>query len=554
MKKLLAYLLVLVLVVGVFAGCTNNTDVPANENEEEGNQEIEKTEVEKEEMVLTFNLGDDVRTLDPALNSALNAGNVILNMYEGLMRLDEKEKAIPGIAKDVKISDDGLKYTFYLRDAKWSDGKDVTAYDFEYAWKRALSPETASEYAFQLYYIKNGEKYHKGEIDAEEVGVKALDDKTFEVELENPTSYFLELTAFYTYFPVRKDIVEKDPEGWAINPETAISNGPFKLDEYSRGDKIVLVKNENYYDAERVKLDKINMVMLPDGATALTAYENDEVHILDDIPAQETARISAESDEYQIRPYLANYYYVINIHKEPMDDIRVRKALSLAIDRKAITTSILKGGQKPATGFVPPGLNDANGNDFRETAGDYYIDPNKAQIEEAKALLAEAGYPDGKGFPKIEFLYNTSEGHKAIAEAVQEMWKDNLGIDIELQNQEWAVFQNTLVEGNFTIGKANWFGDYVDPMTFLDLWTSDAGKNLAKWKNEEYDKLIEKAKKTTGEERYNAMYEAEKLLMEDVVVIPLYYYIDDLMVKDYVKGVKKSMLGYFYFDETYIEK
>ena len=540
-KKSIALLLVAALVLTGLAGCGPKQpaagETPA-----------------AEPMVLRYNLGDDVKTLDPQLNSVINAGIVQVNTFEGLMRLDKNDKAIPGMAEKYEISEDGLTYTFHLRDAQWSDGQPVKAQDFEYAWKRALDPNTASEYAFQLYYLKNGQKANEGLVNIEEVGVKAKDDKTLEVTLESPTPYFLELTAFFTLFPVRKDMVEKDPDTWSMKPETFIGNGPFKMESYTIGDRIILVKNENYYDKDRVKLDKIEMLMVNEASTALTAYESGDIDYVDDVPTQEIERLKASEPGFVVAPSLATYFYAFQTQKAPVNDVRVRKALALAIDRKAITEKILRGGEMAATGFVPPGLYDAEGKDFRSVGGDYGIDPNTAKIEEAKALLAEAGYPDGKGFPELEVMYNTSETHKAIAEAIQEMWKKNLGINVRLANQEWAVFQQTRTEGNFVVARSSWFGDYADPMTFLDLWTSYSGKNNAKWKNETFDKLIEDAKNTSGQERFKLLYDAEKTMMEDMILMPIYYYVDIALIKDYVKNTRKSILGYIYFDEAYIEK
>ncbi|MTI54435.1 peptide ABC transporter substrate-binding protein [Geosporobacter ferrireducens] len=540
-KKSLALLLVLALVLGTLAGC--GPKQPAAEETPAA-----------EPMVLRYNLGDDVKTLDPQLNSVINAGIIQVNTFEGLMRLDKNDKAIPGMAEKYEISADGLTYTFHLRDAQWSDGQPVKAQDFEYAWKRGLDPNTASEYAFQLYYLKNGQKANEGELSIEEVGVKAKDDKTLEVILESPTPYFLELTAFFTLFPVRKDMVEKDPETWSMKPETFIGNGPFKMESYTMGDRIILVKNENYYDKGRVKLDKIEMLMIGEASTGLTAFESGDIDYIDDVPTQEIERLKASEPAFSVAPSLATYFYAFQTEKAAVNDPKVRKALSLAIDRKAITEKILRGGEMPAAGFVPPGLFDAEGKDFRAVGGDYGIDVNAASIDEAKALLTEAGYPDGKGFPELEVMYNTSETHKAIAEAIQEMWKKNLNINVKLANQEWAVFQQTRTEGNFVVARSSWFGDYADPMTFLDLWTSYSGKNNAKWKNAEFDKLIEGAKSTSGQERFNLLYEAEKLMMEDMILMPIYYYVDISLIKDYVKNTRKSILGYIYFDEAYIEK
>ena len=540
-KKSLVLLLVLALVLGTLAGCGPK-------------QPVTEEAPAAEPMVLRYNLQDDVKTLDPQLNSVINAGIVQVNTFEGLMRLDKNDKAIPGMAEKYEISADGLIYTFHLRDAQWSDGQPVKAQDFEYAWKRGLDPNTASEYAFQLYYLKNGQKANEGEVTIEEVGVKAKDDKTLEVTLDSPTPYFLELTAFFTLFPVRKDMVEKDPETWSMKPETFIGNGPFKMESYTMGDRIVLVKNENYYDKGRVKLDKIEMLMIGEASTGLTAFESGDIDYIDDVPTQEIERLKTSEPAFKVAPSLATYFYAFQTQKEPVNDPKVRKALALAIDRKAITEKILRGGEMPAAGFVPPGLYDAEGKDFREVGGNYGIDVTTAKIDEAKALLAEAGYPDGKGFPELEVMYNTSETHKAIAEAVQEMWKKNLNINVRLANQEWAVFQQTRTEGNFVVARSSWFGDYADPMTFLDLWTSYSGKNNAKWENAEFDKAIEGAKSTSGQERFNLLYDAERIMMEDMILMPIYYYVDISLIKDYVKNTRKSILGYIYFDEAYIEK
>ncbi len=529
-------------------------------------QAEEPAPAEDKEMVLRWNLGSDPKTIDPQLNSASDGGHIINNTFEGLMR-EVNGKLQPAMAESYEVSDDGLTYTFKLRDAKWSDGKPVTAHDFEYAWKRALNPETGSEYAFQMFYIKGGQEYFEGKGKVEDVAVKALDDKTLEVTLNAPTPYFLNLTSFYTYMPARKDVVEKDPEGWAKNPELAVSNGPFKLAEYSTGDKIVLVKNENYWNVDAVKLDKIVASMIVDQSTQLTAYESGELDAIDEVPTQEIPRLLAEEPTFQILPLLGTYYYIFNVDKEPTNDVRVRKALALAIDRKAITEQVTKRGETPATGYVPPTLKLSNGKEFREVAGDYGIDPNKAQVEEARKLLAEAGYPNGEGFPTLELVYNTSENHKAIAEAIQEMWKQNLGINVTLTNQEWAVFQDTRHQGNFSIARAGWLADYADPMTFLDMWTSYSGNNDAQWRwqkygndtklnpsNKRFEELIEKAKTVTGEERDSALLEAEKIMMDEMIVMPIYYYTDPTLVKEYVKDWEKTPLGHWYFGNAYIEK
>lgn len=537
MKRLFSLILALMLVVMSLAGCGSKT--------EEGAATPEK-------MVLRHNLNADPETIDPALNAAVDGATVLVNTFEGLMRLDEQDKAIPGMAEKYEISEDGLTYTFHIRDAKWSDGEPVKASDFEYAWKRALNPATAADYAYMLYYIKNGEKYGANEASADDVAVKALDDKTLEVVLEYPTDYFLELTAFPTYFPVRKDTVEANGEQWALNPETHLSNGPFKVVEWSHNDVMRLAKNENYYDAQRVKLDEVEFYFITEQSTSLTTFESDGVDVLEDVPTAEIKRLKAETEEFKILPELGTYFYVFNVNKKPMDDINVRKALTLAIDRRAIVEVVTQAEQTPATGFVPPNILMPDGKDFRETVGDYYI-KETAQIEEAQKLLAEAGYPNGEGFPEVTLIYNTSENHKKVAEAIVEMWNQNLNIQIQLANQEWKVFQENRDQGNFVIARHGWLGDYVNPMTFLDMWISASGNNNAHWKNMEYDKLINEAKSSADQNaRFEKMIAAEKLMMDDVITCPIYYYTRPAMIKDKAKGIKRSVLGFWYYDEAYI--
>lgn len=544
MKRFLALMLVLVLVVSAFVGCSKPA---AGEASAETSGEATEVTNAAAEQVLNWNLGAEPKTLDPQLNSAADGGHVINNTFEGLFRHSGSE-IVPAIADSYEISEDGLVYTFKLKETLWSDGQPLTAKDFEYAWKRALDPVTASEYSFQMYYIKGGQEYFEGTGTREDVGVVAIDDYTLQVTLVGPTPYFLDLLTFYTYMPVRQDVVEANPEGaWAIDPSKVVSNGPFVLTEYSQGSNLVLEKNANYWNAESVKLTKIIAHMIVDESTQLTAYESGELDIIDTMPTAEIPRLAAEDPTFTIAPQLGTYYYIFNVNNEIVKDVRVRKALTLAIDRKSIVENVTKAGQIPATGFVPMGLYDADGNDFRMTAGDYGIDPNAASVDEAKALLAEAGYPEGAGFPTIEILYNTSEGHKAIAEAIQEMWKKNLGIDVTIANQDWAVFQDSRHQGNFVVSRAGWLGDYADPMTFLDLWTSYSGNNDSQWKSPEFDALIEKSKTTTGKERFDALYAAEKMIMDEMISLPIYYYTDPFMVKPTVSGWEKTTLGHWYF-------
>lgn len=536
MKRILALTLTAVLGMSLLAGCSS---------QEAGGSDVPQKVV--------HNLAADPASIDPALNEAVDGAQVLYNAFEGLTRTDESEQAISGIAETWDISEDGLTYTFHLRDSKWSDGQPLVAGDFEYAWKRALDPKTAAGYAYQLYYILNGQKANAGEASLDEVGVKAIDDKTLEVKLEAPTPYFLLLTALPCYFPVRQDIVEADPEGWALNSETYISNGPFKLAEWTHNDVLRMVKNENYYDAANVKLDEIEYVMIVEGSTAFSAFQSGEIDYTENVPADQIAELQSAGDaNFNIFPYIGTYFYCFNMNAELMKDVKIREALSLAIDREAIVTNVTKGGQKPANGFVAEGIATSTGDSFRTLAGDYGV-PVKADIEKAKALLAEAGYPDGAGFPELEILYNTNEQHKAIAEAVQEMWKQNLGINVTLRNEEWKVFQENRKNGNYTVARHGWIGDFADPMTFLEMWITGAGVNDAKYANPEYDKLINDSKSASGEERDKILKEAEALLAKDLPVMPIYYYTNPAMMRTNIKNAPKSALGQVYYRNAYVE-
>lgn len=540
LTKLGAIALTLAMSLSLFAGC--------------GKKEA------KGEQAIKFNINSEPKSIDPALNNGVNGGTILVNAFEGLTSLDEKNQAVPGVAEKWEASEDGLKYTFHLRkDAKWSDGKPVKAQDFEYAWKRALKPETAAEYAYQMYYLKNGENYNKGKAKIDEVGVKATDDYTLEVTLENPTAYFLALLAFPTYAPVREDVVSKDPQGWARKSETYISNGPFKMKEWKPKDTITFVKNDQYWNKDSIKLDRIDYKMIENESSALAAFKAGQLDYIKQPPAQETPKLLKDGVA-KIYPNLGTYFYCLNISDnaekvnaeaaKALKDPKVRKALTLAIDRKQIVENVTKGGQIPATSYVPVGVPKADGTEFKDK--DYF--KAEGDVQGAKKLLAEAGYPEGKGFPKIELLYNTNENHQNIAQAVQDMWRKNLGINIELKNQEWKVFQKSRTDKNYQMARHGWLGDYVDPMTFLDMWVTGAGNNDAGYSNAEYDKLVKAAMaESDAVKRMELLRKAEDILMEDMPIIPIYYYTEVVCLNKNVKEIRQTPLGFYYFDKAYIE-
>ena len=514
----------------------------------ESNETIENSKT------LYWNLVSEPETLDPQLNRTLDSGSVINHMFEGLFRNFEG-KLIPAIATSYTVSSDQLTYTFKLRPANWSDGSALSAHDFEFAWKRALNPETASPYAYQLYYIKGGEAYHKGEGKASEVMVQALDDYTLEVVLESPTPYFLNLLSSFTFMPTKQSIVMSYPNGeWAHSPELSVSNGPYLLKSYTRGQNIILEKNPEYWNINAIKIDQISASFIIDETTQLTAFENNEVDIIDAIPLQEIPRLLMESNNLFTLPSLGTYFFLFNTQTEPFDNADVRLALSISIDRKAIVDLVSKGGEIPAYSMTPPGFYMNDGEDFNALFKDHPIDPSKANILEAQRLLAKAGYPDGKHFPEVEILFNTSESHKLLAEAIQQMWQDNLNIKVKLVSQEFAVFQENKSMGNFAIARGNWFADYPDPMTMLDIWTSNSKINTTGWKNSNYDQLIHLAKKSTGQQRIDLMLDAQRLLMKEAPILPLYYYSDLALISDRVVNWEKSCMGVWYFGNADIKE
>ena len=542
LKKILAMTLLTALVGSTFLGCGSTENTVSSGNVEQK---------------IVYNIDENPKTIDPQLNSAVDGSKVIRNTFEGLMREIENGEVENGIAEGYEVSEDGLVYTFHIRDnAKWSDGEDVTAKDFEYAWKRALNPNTAAEYAYQLFYIKNGEAYNKGEASADDVGIKVVDNKTIEVTLESAVPYFVSLLAMPVYYPVRQDIIEENGDKWALSPETYVSNGPFKMTEWSEKESMTFIKNENYWDADNVKLETLVFRLIDDQTTTLSAFKNGELDIMEQPPTTEIQSLIDEGVA-KVYPYLGTYFYMVNVSGkglsseavDALQDVRVRKALSLAIDRNLITEKVSMGGEIPATSYVPEGVKDTQGNTFHK---DY--SSVTTNIEEAKKLLEEAGYPNGQGFPTITFTYNTASNNQMIAQAIQDMWKTNLGINVELKNEEWAVFQTTRNNFQYEVCRHGWIGDYNDPMTFLDMWVTASGQNNAGYSNEEYDSLIAQAKsEQDGEKRTELLRKAEDILMDDMAIIPIYYYTNIVCANDNVKGYVKSPLGSMLFRQAYVE-
>ncbi|SFS80328.1 peptide ABC transporter substrate-binding protein [Paenibacillus sp. BC26] len=511
-----------------------------------------------------MNLTSEPPSLDVAQAQDQVSFTVLSGLFEGLTRMDKDGNIVPGVAEKWDISEDGKKYTFHLRDnAKWSNGDPVTAGDFEYSWKRTLDPNLnpPAPYAYQLYYIKNAQNHNIKEdnpdhiADAAQVGVKALDDKTLEVQLENPTPYFLNITAFFTSFPVHKSA--KDNANWAAEAKDYISNGPFKLASWKHGDSIELVPNDNYWAKDEIKLSSVKFSMVKDANTELNMYKTGQLDWAGaptgSIPPEQLDKFRKENNkELSVKGIASTYYYNFNNQKKPFNNVKVRKALSMAVDRQAIVDNVTKAGQVPAYGFVSTGIHGVSGEYRSEVKDDYF----KEDVTEAKKLLAEGLAEEGMtSMPEFSLAFN--EGlHKNVAEAIADMWKTNLGITVKLELQEWKVFLKNRQSLNYDVARAGWGADYNDPMTFIDMFTSKGGNNDIGFASPEYDALVKEAYSTNDQQkRVDAMAKAEKLLIGDnQALMPLYYYSSAQLVKPYVKNAIVDYSGNVDYTRISIEK
>lgn len=498
---------------------------------------------ERDPRVFQRSLGEP-EYLDPGLISESEGGVIAHDTFEGLYQYGPTHREwVPGVAKSHEVSPDGRTWTFKLRaDSKWSDGTPVTAKDFEWSWKRVLDPKTASRYAGILWVIEGAKDYNQNPDDAKAealrnaVGVRALDDHTLQVELVAPTPYFLQLTAFYTYAPVPRHVIEKHGDKWA-RPENIVSNGPWKVIEWTSQQQIVATANPHYWDKASLPFDKIVYRITQESGPAHNMYLGNELDYLDSkIPPSMLTKYSRERfPDMKTTPYLGVYFYMYNVEKPPFDDVRVRRALNLAIDKSKIGKFVVKGGQAPAANIVHPGLEEMG---YDVPQGPEF-DPEKA-----KALLTEAGYADPKTFPRFQISYNTLEGHKLVAEYIQQQWKKNLGIECDLDNMEWKVLLKKQHDRDFAVSRSAWIGDYIDPMTFLDLWEGDNPNNRTNWANPKYDGLIAAARtEADPDKRLDLLRQAEEIFLEDVPAFGIYFYVKQDLVKPWVEGYQPHLQG-----------
>ena len=501
-----------------------------------------ETDNAAEQGILLMGNGSEPKGLDPHLVTGVPENHIISALVEGLIAYhptDDLEPA-PGMAESWESNEDYTQWTFTIRDdANWTNGDPVLASDFVYSWQRALSPALGGEYAPMLYVIDGAEAFHAGETDDfSTVGVKALDDKTLQVNLKGATPYFLNMLKHYSFFPVNPRAVEEfggmtdRQSGWSTL-ENYVGNGPFKLKSWVTNQLIEVERNPDYWDTETVQLNGIRFFPIENAATEESMYRNGRLHLTSTVPADKIPSLQeSKPDELKIEPYLGSYFYRLNVTREPMDNPLVRRALAVSIDKQLLVDKVTKGGQYAASGFVPAGIPGYEPSDAVQ------FDPELGQ-----QLLAEAGYPGGEGFPTTEILINTSEGHRKIAEAIQAMWKQNLGIDVGIYNQEWKVYLDSQSALDYDISRAGWIGDYVHPSTFLDMFTTGNGNNDTGWANPEYDRLIASAQTAANEEqRLQLLSEAEALLLTDLPIVPIYWYTRVYMKDPRVLGWEPKVL------------
>ena len=520
----------------------------------------------------TVQLGPNPETLDPALNAAVDGGNTLITIEEPLLIIDENNEVQPGQAESYEVSDDGLTWTFHMRDGlKWSDGSDLTAADFEYSFKRLASPDTAAPYAETVVGMIDGYQDAIGNPDEDgntttdpdwdALNVRASEDgKTLTVQLSYPCSYFDKLASFVATSPVQQATVEANGDAWCTEPDTYVCNGPYMITEWTPSERIVLSKNPYYvggWDSSKIVSDTITLLLLEDSSASYAAYNSGEAQLVKDVPTDEIPSLTRAEDggDFYLDEIMGTYYISLNDQEEPFTDVRVRKALSLAIDRDYVANTIMQGIYTPAAALVGPGIVDENGY-FMDNAngGEPYIsDDYEANLEEAKSLLAEAGYPDGEGFPTITYSANDAGYHIPVAEYLQQAWGE-LGITMNIDKVEWSSFIPMRRAGDYDISRNGWSMDYNDPSNMLELFTTNNGNNDGKYANPEFDQVIEDSRVADKTTHFEKLHEAEDILMNDAACIPVAYYNDFWLQSPSLKGTWHSPYGYWYLQYGYIEE
>ena len=520
----------------------------------------------------TVQLGSNPETLDPALNSAIDGANTLITVFEPLLLIDENNEVIPGQAESYTVSDDGLVWTFTMRDGlKWSDGSDLTAKDFEYSFKRLAAPDTAAPYAETVVGMIDGYADATGNPDAggnmttepdfDALNVVASEDgKTLTVTLSYPCAYFDKLAAFAAMSPVQQATVEANGDAWCTEPDTYICNGPYYISDWVPSERLVLTKNPNYvggWDSSKIVSDTITLLLLEDSSASYAAYNSGEAQLVKDVPTDEIPSLTKAEDggDFYVDTILGTYYLSLNDQKEPFNDVNVRKALSLAIDRDYVANTIMQGTYTPAYNLVGPGIVDENGMFYDNANGGktYISEDYEANLEAAKQALADAGYPNGEGFPVIEYSTNDVGYHTPVAEYLQQAWGE-LGITVNINKVEWASFTPLRRAGDYDASRNGWVMDYNDPSNMIELFTTGNGNNDGKYSSADFDAAIEASKVADKSVHFQKLHEAEDILMNDYACIPVAYYNDFWLQSPSLKGTWHSPYGYWYLQYGYVEE
>ncbi|HUG12289.1 MAG TPA: peptide ABC transporter substrate-binding protein [Opitutaceae bacterium] len=498
-------------------------------------------------------VGADPQSLDPHVATGFVEYQVFMAIFEGLTRLDPRTSdPIPGTASRWDVSPDGLTYTFHLRpEAKWSNGDPVTAGDFAYSIQRMLTASLGSEYAYFIFDLKNAREFHSGAItDFSQVGVEVVNDHTLVLTLNRATPYFPAMLFHQAWMPVHRASVEAagpmaDRNSRWARPGTLVGNGPFKLVDWRNNERLIVERNPHFHGAAGVRLNSIHFLPIENTDTGDRAFRAGQVHVTDSLPPARIALYREESNpDFRSNTYLGTAFAIFNTTRKPLDDPRVRKAISLACDRKTLVERVARAGQEPAGSFTPPG-----------TAG--YEPPLNPLFdpEAARALLAEAGYPGGKGFPTIEVTFPSSNNTQLVMEALQEMWRRELGINVTLANIEWKVFLDNLSGLNYDIALMSWVGDYIDPNTFLTTMTSTSGNNRTGWKNAQFDALVDRAGDNPDRgARFLRLGEAERILLDDQPIAPIWHLTRSYLIHPAVRGYYPNLLDLHPYQDVWLEE
>ena len=518
----------------------------------------------------TVQYGSNPETLDPALNSAVDGANTIITVFEPLLLINENNEVVGGQAESWEASEDGLTWTFTMRDGlKWSDGSELNAKDFEYSFKRMADPDTAAPYAETCLGMIDGFEEAAGfpdkdgnptvEPNLDALNVKASDDgKTLTIVLGYPCSYFDKIAAFAAMSPVQKATVEANGDAWCTSPDTYVCNGPYMITEWTPSERIVLTKNPNYvggWDSSKIVSDSITLLLLEDSSASFAAYNSGEAVLIKDVPTDEIPSLTKAEDggDFYVDTILGTYYVSLNLKRDAFKDAKVRKALSLAIDRDYVANTIMQGTYSTADSIVGPGIVDEKGN-FHDNGNAPYISADyEANLAEAKKLLAEAGYPNGEGYPTIEYSCNDAGYHVPLAEYLQQAWGD-LGITLTISKMEWSSFTAARRAGEYDVARNGWVMDYNDPSNMLDLFCSGNGNNDGKYSNPEFDAAIDASRVADSAEHFAQLHKAEDILMEDMGCLPIAYYNDYWLQSSSLKGTWHSPYGYWYLQYGYIEE